>query len=309
MIFNVSSVDRLKSVLAFHGKSRINVKIIMGIAAVFFLCRISAAAENTVAVMPFVGPDTTAQSQERGLRIAERLSSFIAQSRQITLVERIQIEKAYRETKLGQSGAITESSAAEAGKMIGAAYVIVGSFSFEGVMEAIQARIVNIETGIVIGSVIKDGSKESDIIDAVAIKLLDHLGIRTSFNTSYNVKRSLMWISGIAALGCGGTAVWSHGQYTTADEKYRTAVNGSAADFTTFADKAQFFSNARWYFAGGATALLGTGIVLFIYNKSAWKFERKKTVQGTFAPLISPNSIGLSYTVNLPSISTGCPLQ
>ena len=295
---NFLTENAQKTAKHFSFLSGKKMSFFVGFTTLLFFFKIAAASENAVAVMPFAGPDTSAQSKEQGMHIAERLSSFIAQSHLITVVERIQIEKAYRETALGQSGIITESTAAEAGEMIGATHVIVGSFTFEGTVESIQARIVNIETGIVIGSVIKEGPKESAIIDAIAIKLLDHLGIHTSYNTSYNVKRTFMWVSGIAALGCGGSAVWSHLKYKTADENYQNTVKGSRADFTALADKAQLYFNARLYLASSSAALLCTGITLFIVNKSAWKFESKKTAQGYLIPIISPQAVGLSYTVH-----------
>jgi hypothetical protein len=237
------------------------------------------------------------------VRIAERLSSFIAQSKLVTLVERIQVDKAFRETSLGQTGAIDERRAAQAGKMLGATYIIVGSFSLEGASESIQARIVNAETGVVTASVIKDGPKEQALIDAVAIKLLDDLGVNTTYDRAYRVKRSLAWVSSIAAVGCGGAAYLSHSRFKDADQDYRTAVDGSAGEFDALADEARLYSNARMYFVGGSAALLGAGIVLFIINKSAWKFEPKKTTQGVFLPILTPHSVGLSYTLNIASHS------
>jgi TolB-like protein len=68
------------------------------------------------------------------------------------VVERDRLEAVLAEQKLGQSGKLDKNTAVKLGKLLGARYIIVGGyFDLMGALR-IDARIVSVETGEVLGS-------------------------------------------------------------------------------------------------------------------------------------------------------------
>ena len=61
-----------------------------------------------------------------GSSIADQLISQIARSNRYVLVERSQIDQIFQEQTLGQSGAISEETAAQVGKLLGVESLVVG---------------------------------------------------------------------------------------------------------------------------------------------------------------------------------------
>src|SRR2546430_480421 len=104
-----------------------------------------------------------------GMLISERAASPAAR-----VVERGQIEKLLAEQRLGASGKVTPETAAKIGKLVGARYVIAGTFiGFYGDFR-LDARIVNVETSEIV-KVESDRMQRDhlfDIIRTVAARLM-----------------------------------------------------------------------------------------------------------------------------------------
>ena len=120
------------------------------------LCLVSAAAyaadPPTVAIVYF---DYTGKNQElevlrKGL--AQMLISDLSGSDAIRIVERDRLEDILAELKLQGTAKIDPQSAAKAGKLLGAKYLVLGGyFDLAGALR-IDARIVDVETGRVFKS-------------------------------------------------------------------------------------------------------------------------------------------------------------
>ena len=145
------------------------------------------AQEKRVAVFDF--EDKTERSYRWwhgkgvGYGMSDMLVTALVKSGKFKVYERDALDKIMQEQKLGQSGAITQQTAAKVGKLLGVQYAIIGSVSEFGYSKeslggrvkgigigikkqeatvAIDIRIVNVETGEIIFSdnVRKDKSKK-----------------------------------------------------------------------------------------------------------------------------------------------------
>lgn len=252
---------------------------------------------QTVAVLPFKGADTTSESVSRGLRVAEHISSFIGKSGMVQLVERIQLEKMAGEIALHQSGMINEEDIIDAGKVAGADYIVIGSHDIVQKNIKVNARIVEVKSGLVKGSAIEEGLKESDVLDRISIQLLSILGVKTTPNSSYKIRRALGWSGVAVGLAAAGTAVWNHFTYVSADKDYRTRYDLSAGEYKDLRSKAQFHMNSRYYTGGASVALAATGIILLAVNRSQWVFTQEETqkAEKTLDFDINPGSVMLIY--------------
>lgn len=79
--------------------------------------------------------------------LQEMLTTAFVKDKHFRVVERAQLEKALTELKISSSGLIDPDNAKKIGKMLGAAYMVVGSISEIGGNVSIDARIVAIESG------------------------------------------------------------------------------------------------------------------------------------------------------------------
>jgi TolB-like protein len=131
-----------------------------------------------VAVLPFDNSGSYGQDKENfdALQkgIAGMLISELAANPAARVVEREEIEKLLAEQSLGASGKVTPETAAKIGKLVGARYVIAGTFiDFYGDFR-LDARLVNVETSEIV-KVESDRMQRDhlfDIIRTVAARLM-----------------------------------------------------------------------------------------------------------------------------------------
>jgi curli biogenesis system outer membrane secretion channel CsgG len=131
-----------------------------------------------VAVMPFDNSGSYGQDKENfdALQkgIAGMLISELAANPAARVVERDEIQKLVEEQNLGASGRVDPQTAAKLGKLVGARYVITGTFiDFYGDFR-LDARLINVETSEIV-KVETDRMQRDhlfDIIRTVATRLM-----------------------------------------------------------------------------------------------------------------------------------------
>ncbi len=161
-------------------------------------------ASLVVAVMGFT--DTSDRDQAKGFNRAlqEMLTTDIAVSRDVRVVERPQLEEVLKEQKLGKTEFLDPKSAARVGKGLGAGAVLTGSLWVnEGDMR-IDARLVHVETGEVILPTKVAGRADSflDLEKQIATSIVEALGARLSaFEKTSLSKRHTNNFKAAAALG------------------------------------------------------------------------------------------------------------
>lgn len=101
---------------------------------------------NVVAVLPltFSGPDTSLKPLERGF--AELLTTDLARSTRLTVVERIRMQAVLDELKLQSSGATDSSTNVRAGKILQAGRLVQGSILQQGPDLRVDAAIIDVPT-------------------------------------------------------------------------------------------------------------------------------------------------------------------
>ncbi len=110
----------------------------------------SLALIKTVAVCPL--DYYVPEHREKAGAVSERLTHAMVASKKCVVVERANLEKLLAETRLGMTGAISQNSAVELGKLLGAHLMVMGSIEKEEDDLLLTARVVDVKTGKVLTS-------------------------------------------------------------------------------------------------------------------------------------------------------------
>jgi TolB-like protein len=131
-----------------------------------------------IAVMPFDNGGSYGQGKEdfEALQkgIAGMLISELALNPSARVVEREEIQKLVEEQNLGASGRVDPQTAAKIGKLVGARYVVLGTFiDFYGDFR-VDARLVNVETSEIVRVETDRAQRDRlyDVIKVVATQLM-----------------------------------------------------------------------------------------------------------------------------------------
>ncbi|KAF0126712.1 MAG: putative lipoprotein [Elusimicrobia bacterium] len=106
--------------------------------------------DGTLAVHDITG--VSGETTPEGRLVAERLTSRLASSGKVRVIERRRLEAALKELSLSASGAVDEAGLAKAGFLSGAGAVVTGTLArLDGGYE-LNARAINVATGDVIAA-------------------------------------------------------------------------------------------------------------------------------------------------------------
>lgn len=103
-----------------------------------------AQDKETVAILDFEGRGI---SQMEAQTLTDRLSSELAKTQAMVLVERNQMNEILDEQGFQQSGCTSAECAAEVGALLGVQHMIAGSFGKIGNSYTIDAKMFSVETG------------------------------------------------------------------------------------------------------------------------------------------------------------------
>lgn len=117
------------------------------------------AGKYTVAVLDFEGRGI---SQLESATLTDRLSSELANTNAVILVERGQMTEILEEQGFQQSGCTSDECAAEVGALLGVQNMISGAFGKLGNTYTIDAKMFSVETGATIKTVSKSYKGEID---------------------------------------------------------------------------------------------------------------------------------------------------
>jgi TolB-like protein len=120
----------------------------------------AAPPRPTLAILLFdyTGKDDGLAPLREGL--AQMLISDFSAGGQVRVVERARLKALLEEQKLGQSGQVDPASAARVGKLLGARFLVLGSFFDLKNVLRIDARVVEVETGRIVKSVGANGAAD-----------------------------------------------------------------------------------------------------------------------------------------------------
>ncbi len=115
----------------------------------------------TVAIADFSTAEGAARTRQLGKALPILVQEVLTTRSYIKIVEREKIESVSKEIALGQSGLIDEATAQEAGRLVGARYIITGSVAELGAYFVVSGRIIDVTTGFVAASALEEIGREN----------------------------------------------------------------------------------------------------------------------------------------------------
>lgn len=142
----------------------------------------SAAPKKTVAILYFDNYTGSSDNDPLGKGISSMMISDLSVVQEIQLIERERMQDLIKEQELQHTKYFDSTTAVRTGRMMGAQYVVVGSFTSVKPQMRIDTRVVRVETGEVVktAQVTGDQDKFFDLEQALADKLIDGLGLALS---------------------------------------------------------------------------------------------------------------------------------
>lgn len=116
----------------------------------------SEPGELRVAVLPF-----SSSADLDGAVCAELFATQLARSSKIIVVERSKLDAILKEQRLQASGFVSSETASEIGELSGATHLLMGEVSEDAKTIVISARLVDVESGVVVLSDLAPGSREA----------------------------------------------------------------------------------------------------------------------------------------------------
>jgi len=184
------------------------------------------AATETIAILPFVNNSFTdhAKYEPLGPGLAAMLMTDLVQyAPDLKVIERQKLAAVLKEVALSQAGVVDMSSGVEAGRILGAANIALGSFTVLGPQVRLDARIVRVETSEILGAESIMGS--SDLLLSLEQQLAKK--IAESFNADWKGS-STQKISGNLDAGLlysQGVTAWDKGDRESAEKFFQEAAS------------------------------------------------------------------------------------
>lgn len=171
-----------------YNKKSIALLLIMSISLLPSLSISSSNNKLRVAIMPFenlskAAGDPLLETLTGGM--AESLITGLCRVNSLILIERSQIKKVLEEQTFSQTGVVDPNTAPQMGKLLGANKIILGSFQVLGNQIKINARITDVETGVIDPTKVVSvrGYWTDDVFDLqdkLALLFIDKFGISST---------------------------------------------------------------------------------------------------------------------------------
>ncbi len=112
-----------------------------------------------------------------GIGLQAMLLNELRQNSSLRIVERRELNRILQEIELGESGAVDRATAAEAGRLVGARYMVFGSITDLFGEVILTARVVSVETGELIRSGQQRDDREAlyDVLVRTAAQITEDL--------------------------------------------------------------------------------------------------------------------------------------
>jgi TolB-like protein len=183
-------------------------------------------APNVVAVLPlsFSGADTSLKPLERGL--AELLTTDLARSSHLTVVERLRLQAVLDELTLQSAGATDSSSNVRAGRILQAGRLVQGAILQQGQELRVDAAVIDVPTTRIAGSTNDDRTLDQllTLEKNIALGLFQQLGVTlTTAERNAVEQRPTRSLSAFLAYS-RGLLLEDEGQFERAETFYQEAM-------------------------------------------------------------------------------------
>ena len=165
----------------YEVKTMKNIRTVLLLSVTIFLLILSVWSpahadfkKTKIAVLDFQMQGDQTNSKDMGKIVAEWLITGLVETGRFDVIERRLLEKLLEEQKLGVTGAIDPTSAAQLGKILGVRIIVSGTVtSLEGYTE-INARLINVDSASIIAAEkVRAGSAEKlrDLVTKITEKI------------------------------------------------------------------------------------------------------------------------------------------
>lgn len=183
-------------------------------------------APNVVAVLPlsFSGADSSLKPLERGM--AELLTTDLARSSRLTVVERLRLQAVLDEIKLQSSGATDSSTNVRAGKILQAGRLVQGAMVQAGQQLRVDAAVIDVPTTRLTGATNDDRTLDQllTLEKNIALGLFPQLGVSlTTAERNAIEQRPTRSLAAFVAYS-RGLLLEDEGQFERAESFYQQAV-------------------------------------------------------------------------------------
>jgi TolB-like protein len=184
-------------------------------------------APNTVGVFPFLLISDNPELRPLGTALAELLTTDLAQTNRLVVLERSQVQRLLDEIQLGESGRVDTATAARSGRLLGAGTIVQGRVEGGATDLALQAAVVRVPTDAAAG----DPLRERDALERIfelekrlALGIYERLGIQlTAAERERVLRRPTSNVQALLAFGYGLEAQ-DAGRYAEARDHFARAV-------------------------------------------------------------------------------------
>jgi curli biogenesis system outer membrane secretion channel CsgG len=128
-----------------------------------------------IGIIEFQSLNEEAKKDNLGKIISEMLTTSFVNSESFKIIEREQLQKVVQEFKLSQSGIIDTSYAKQIGKITGADAIVTGSVTKIGHDLRLDARIIDVESGIILTAEKSEGKVEIKSIGVMTDRIVTDL--------------------------------------------------------------------------------------------------------------------------------------
>lgn len=128
-----------------------------------------------IAVIEFQSLNEDARKDNLGKIVSEILTTSFVNSESFKIIEREQLQKVTKEFELSQTGIIDTSSAKQIGSMLGADAIVTGSVIKMGRTLRLDARIIDVASGIILTAEKNEGEGDLKTIGLMADGIVGNL--------------------------------------------------------------------------------------------------------------------------------------
>jgi len=131
----------------------------------FAFAQITGQDKVIIAIVDFKNTGADSSLDYLTGTIPESISTSMAKSGRLEIVERSRLEAALNEMQMSEVGIVDESQAAELGRAVGANAILVGSYVSIGTIIRINSRLIDVQTSRVLKAEMVQGTVGTEIFD------------------------------------------------------------------------------------------------------------------------------------------------
>jgi TolB-like protein len=187
----------------------------------------TAPAPGTIGVFPFLAATQDAQLRPLGTALAELLTTDLAQTSRLRVVERSQVQALLNELKLTESGRVDTTTAARTGRLMGAGRIVQGRVEGGEAALTLQAAVVRVPGEATRLNPLREQDQLARLFDLekrLALGIYERVGIQlTEAERQRVLQHATTNLQALLALGFGLEAQ-DAGRYEEAAQHFTRAV-------------------------------------------------------------------------------------